>query len=131
MQLQHAISKAVRGQTADVKGCACAPEAASDGHGWWRLTCALSLAAAQLQRPILEKGSELLRHQQGFFVLEKVLQLSSGTEILPFAAVLFEKHAEVVFDKWFTKLVVKVVDRLVGPCHGAHPTCNQLQFMQM
>lgn len=70
--------------------------------------------AAQIQRPVLDRGTELLQHPQGFFVLDKALQLSSGAEVLSFARVLLDKHANILLDKWFLRLVSKVVDRLVS-----------------
>ena len=69
--------------------------------------------AAQLQQPIIDRGSELLRHKQGFFVLDKTLQLSDGPELIGFAGNVFSKHADIIFDKWFLRLSVKLVDKMV------------------
>lgn len=77
--------------------------------------------AGQLQSPILERASELLKHPQGFYVLDKILQLSSGADLLPFAAALFSRHTDVIFDKWYMRAVVKVIDRLVSDKADHHP----------
>ncbi|KAK9804976.1 hypothetical protein WJX73_006383 [Symbiochloris irregularis] len=75
-------------------------------------------AFAQVQGPILERAAELLKHPQGFFVLDKAVGLSTGPELLSFARLIFTEHSGILLDKWFLRLVSKIVDRLVDTSCG-------------
>lgn len=72
------------------------------------------LRAARLQRPVLDKGTELVKHPQGFYVLEKTVYMSSGPELLELAAAIFAKHPDVLLNTKHLRFISRVIDRLVS-----------------